>query len=100
MSSGMTTTKPMIRLVSPKTKTRPPPSYKLLLHKEKHQKDIYVVKIIAGVIKDMTIEEAESKVYEVNKKGISLLRVCPQEVAEDNCERIRLNGVKSTIEPV
>lgn len=78
---------------------RPPPRYSLLLHRDKFQDDRYVSKVIAGVIEGMTMEEATAKTEEARDKGVALLRVYPQEVAEERCELIRRNGVKSTVQP-
>lgn len=88
--------------IAPKTLSRSPPKYKLLLHndiKQDKDDDRYVVKVIGKVIEDMTVEEAWKKATEARAKGTSLLRVCHQDIAERYCEKIRANGVKSTIEP-
>lgn len=80
---------------------RPPPRYSLLLHRDKFQEpnDIYVSKVIASVIEDMTMEEACAKTEEAWANGEALLRVYPQDLAEERCELIRRNGVKTTIRP-
>jgi ATP-dependent Clp protease adaptor protein ClpS len=86
-------------VMKPVTQSRPPPRYKLLLHDDKFNEGRYVVKVLARIICNMTMEEAEEKMMEAHLKGVSLLRVCPQDEAEDYCEKIRYNGVKSTVEP-
>ena len=94
--------KQVMRLTTslPKTVNSSPPMYKLLLHREKYQMDKYVTKVLTNAIKDMTLEEADMKMTEAKLRGVSILRIYPQEIAEDKCERIRFNAVKATIEPV
>lgn len=83
----------------PKLDARLPPYYKLILHKDISFEHKYVSKVISGVIDNMTLAEANDKATEAYLKGKSLLRICPQEIAEDYCEQIRANQVKTTIEP-
>jgi ATP-dependent Clp protease adapter protein ClpS len=84
----------------PRTQHRSPPLYKLLLHRdEEHSEGNYTAKVVARVIDGMTMEEATQKWREANATGLSILRTCQQDLAEDYCTRIRRNGVRSTIEP-
>lgn len=85
---------------NPKIKTGFPPYYKLYLHKFPYFEHGYVSTVIHKVIDGMTKEEANDKTTEAYLNGLSLLRVCPQEIAEDYCEKIRSKQIISTIEPV
>lgn len=73
-----------------------------MMHKSsQHDKDEgYVIKILSKVIDDMSVAEAQLKLREAQVVGVALLRVYPQEIAEDCCHRIRLGGIKSSVEPV
>jgi ATP-dependent Clp protease adapter protein ClpS len=86
---------------TPSLRATLPPHYKLFLHRETgvfdHQ---YVAKVVHKVIDDMSFEEACDKSTETYMMGRSLLRVCPQELAEDYCKKIRANKVMATIEAV
>jgi ATP-dependent Clp protease adapter protein ClpS len=87
-------------LTTPKLRHASPPYYKLFLHKDIEFEHRYVSKVVSKVIEDMTIEEANDKATQAYLMGISLLRVCPQDIAVDYCERIRSQNVKTTIEPI
>jgi ATP-dependent Clp protease adapter protein ClpS len=86
---------------TPSLRATLPPHYKLLLHKEigvfDHQ---YVAKVVHKTIDGMSFEEACDKTTEAYLMGSSLLRICPQELAKDYCEKIRANKVMATIEAV
>jgi ATP-dependent Clp protease adapter protein ClpS len=78
-----------------------PPHCKLFLHRDVGVFDHkYVAKVVQKAIDDMSFEEACDKATEAYIMGHSLLRVCPQELAEDYCKKIRTNNVMATIEVV
>ena len=94
--------KQRISYTRPALRASLPPHYKVFLHREtncafEHQ---YVAKTVYTVIDDMSYEEACNKTTEAYLMGRSLLRVCPQGLAEVYCEKIRDNKVIATIEAV
>jgi ATP-dependent Clp protease adapter protein ClpS len=87
-------------LTFPKLNTELPPHSKLILHNDVNFKHSYVSKVISSIIPDMTHIEACDKATEAFLYGKSLLRVCPQDLAQEYCENIRKSYVKVSIEPV
>lgn len=83
----------------PKTQSRHPPKYKLMLHNDVHFEVRHSSKVLVKTIHDMVYEEASQKTWEAFLKGVAILGEYPQEIAEDYCHTLRLNSVKSTIEP-
>lgn len=75
-----------------------PPHYKVVLHNDVKNRIGYVVSILPRVIKDMNYNEAYAKTMEAHEGGSSVLRVCAQELAEDYCEGLRVNGLRASIQ--
>ena len=92
--------KKRIQLTRPAMKSTRPPYYKLILHRDTSFDHKYVAKVVQKTIDDMSFEEACDKTTEAYLMGNSLLRICPQEVAEDYCEKIRDKKVMATVEAV
>lgn len=90
--------KQRIQHTRPAMKAKLPPFYKLVLHRDSGFDHKYVAKVVHKTIDDMSFEEACDKTTEAYLMGKSLLRVCPQELAEDYCEKIRSNKVMATVE--
>lgn len=84
----------------PDMATDVPPHYKLILHKDSRFVHKHVSKVLSKVIVDMSLPEANDKATEAYLKGISLLRVCPEDIAVSYCNDITKNNVSATIEPV
>lgn len=47
----------------------------------------------------MSFEEAMSKMLEAHTSGNAVVRVCPQDMAEEYCDGLRGHGLTSSIEP-
>jgi hypothetical protein len=84
----------------PKLDAKMPPYFKLILHKDSNFNHKHVSKTISSVIPNMVLSEANDKASEAFITGHSLLRVCPQEIAEDFNKQIRSKFVDTSIEPV
>jgi ATP-dependent Clp protease adaptor protein ClpS len=94
------TTKSRVVANQPRTQSRQPPRYKLLLHNDISFEVRHTSKVLVKTIDDMVHEEAIRKTWEAFLQGVAVLGDYPQELAEDYCHTLRLNSVKSTIEPV
>jgi ATP-dependent Clp protease adapter protein ClpS len=75
------------------------PQFKLLLHNDIVNRNMYVANILHATLLDMTKEEAISKMQEAHHTGKSLLRIYPQETAIEYCDQLRHHGLQSTVEP-
>ncbi len=80
------------------------PYYKVLLHNRNgnlsdRQERKYVVGCILKTFEDMESKEAIRKVIDAYRSGSSILRIYPQDKAEDSCEILRRNAISSSIEP-
>jgi ATP-dependent Clp protease adapter protein ClpS len=87
-----------VGLTSANVKKGSPPYYKLVLHKNTEFEHKHVSKVIHHVIKDMSIHEAQDKTTEAYLMGKSLLRVCPENVAKEYCDKIVEENVSVTLE--
>lgn len=85
---------------NPSLKATLPPHYKIFLHRDNAFDHQYVAKVVHKAIDDMSFEEACDKTTEAYLMGRCLLRVCPQELAEDYCEKISANKVIVSVEGV
>jgi len=83
---------------SNESKTKKPPTYKVLLHNDSHNRREYVVKVLISVVKTLTVDDAVVAMQEAHEKGMSILVTCPQEDAERYCEGLRGNGLTATIQ--
>jgi ATP-dependent Clp protease adaptor protein ClpS len=92
--------KQRIRYTRPTMKASRLPHYKLVLHRDPSFDHKYVASVVHKTIDDMSFEEACDKTSEAYLLGKSLLRVCPQEQAEDYCEKIRDKKLMATVEAV
>ena len=77
----------------------PAPRYKVLLFNDSVHSKKEVSRILMNVIKDMSFEEATSKMLEAHTSGNAVVRVCPQDTAEEYCDGLRGHGLTSSIEP-
>ena len=59
----------------------------------------YVVKCLLKCIDGMTTERAYEIMEEADKFGLALVKVEAQEEAEEHCEKLRGNGLISSVEP-
>ncbi len=75
------------------------PRYRVLLFDDSIHNKKEVSRILMRVIKDMSFEEATSKMLEAHTSGNSVVRVCPQDRAEEYCGGLRGHGLTSSIEP-
>lgn len=55
--------------------------------------------VLVTSIAGFTREEATECMREAHDTGVSMIVACPQEEAEDYCEKLRMNGLCSSIEP-
>lgn len=92
--------KQRIQYTKPAMKATTPPHYKLFLHRDSSFDHKYVSKVVHKTIEDMSFEEACDKTTEAYLIGKSLLRICPHELAEDYCEKIRDKKVMATVEAI
>jgi hypothetical protein len=84
----------------PSLDAKMPPYYKLILHKGSNFNHQHVSKTVSNIIPNMSRLEANDKASEAFMTGHSLLRVCPQELAEDFNSQLTSKYVETTIEPV
>jgi ATP-dependent Clp protease adaptor protein ClpS len=59
----------------------------------------YVVKCLLKCIEGMTHERAFEIMDEADMHGLALVKVEAQEEAEEHCEKLRGNGLISSVEP-
>jgi ATP-dependent Clp protease adapter protein ClpS len=76
------------------------PQFKLMLHNDIVNRNVYVTNILHVTLVDMTREEAMSKMQEAHQTGKSLLRIYPQQTAVEYCDQLRHHGLQSTVEPI
>jgi ATP-dependent Clp protease adaptor protein ClpS len=82
----------------PKTKTRTPPPYKVILHNDDVNDMVYVVETICKLT-PLTVDQAYEKMIEAHKKGLVVLLVCHRERAELYQEQFQSCRLTVTIEP-
>jgi ATP-dependent Clp protease adaptor protein ClpS len=80
------------------TVTRLMPRYKILLHNDDHNDMVHVMKSLIQIFR-MEAQEAEQKMWEAHKTGVSLIRIESKEVAELRQEQLQACSLVSTIEP-
>jgi ATP-dependent Clp protease adapter protein ClpS len=86
--------------ITTKLKQYHSPMYKVILYNDKVNEIEYVHKVLVNVFNDMRKKEAIEKTWQAHNKGSSILRIYPQDIAEESCEKLRLNNLISQIEPV
>jgi len=95
-----TTTKPSpVYEKSSEGLLRKQPIFKVLLHNDNHNRREYVVNVLVSSIEGLSKDEATECMREAHDTGVSMVVACPMEEAEKYCEKLRLNGLCSTIEP-
>ncbi len=95
MAEGAEKTK---MLDQPRTVTRMPPQYKVILHNDDVNDMGYVVETICRLT-SLTFEHAYRKMMEAHLKGVSVLLVCHKERAELYQEQFQSCRLTVTIEP-
>lgn len=85
-------------LDQPKSDTRTPPPYKVILHNDDISEMNYVAHTIFRLT-PLSIEESYRKMMEADRNGLALLLVCHRERAELYQEQFQSCGLTVTIEP-
>jgi ATP-dependent Clp protease adaptor protein ClpS len=85
-------------LDQPRTDTRTPPPYKVILHNDEVNDMAYVVETIVKLT-HLTLEQAYQKMLEAHLAGLVVLLVCHKERAELYEEQFRSCRLTVTIEP-
>lgn len=57
------------------------------------------MQVLLKVVEGFTVEDALNVMQEAHFNGLALVTICSQDQAEYMCERLRLSGLISTIEP-
>lgn len=82
----------------PRTDTRTPPPYKVILHNDDVNDMVYVVETICKLT-TLSVEQAYEKMMEAHTKGLAILLVCHKERAELYQEQFHSCRLTVTIEP-
>eukprot|EP00798_Chlamydomonas_sp_ICE-L_P014192 gene14192-20161_t len=81
-----------------KTIKKRPPTYKVMLHNDSHNRREHVVSVLVRVVTGMVANRAMELMEEAHESGVALIIACPQDEAEQYCEQLRLNGLTASIE--
>ena len=79
-------------------KSKPPRSYKVLLHNDNYTTMEFVVLILRQVVPQLSEQDALSIMLEAHNNGMGLVIVCDLEPAEFYSETLNSKGLTSTIE--
>lgn len=75
------------------------PPYRVLLHNDDDHSMEYVVRSLCRVVPALSGTEALAIMYQAHVSGVSVVTVCPKELAEHYQDGLRSCGLISTIEP-
>ncbi|NEP82663.1 MAG: ATP-dependent Clp protease adapter ClpS [Okeania sp. SIO3C4] len=84
---------------STSTVRKPAPRYRVLLHNDDFNSMEYVVQTLMKTVPSLTQPQAVDIMMEAHSNGIALVITCALEHAEFYCERLKNQGLTSTIEP-
>jgi ATP-dependent Clp protease adaptor protein ClpS len=75
------------------------PRYRVLLHNDEVNSMDHVVLALLRTVPALSHENAVRIMLEAHNTGCAEVIVCPRELAEHYCERLRHHALASTIEP-
>lgn len=75
------------------------PMYRVVLLNDNVNTVGDVTRALQHVFDDMSRDEASTKTRQAHTQGRAVLREMPQQTAEERCEQLRLQALKSSIEP-